>query len=69
MFLGQVEIVKYLLQQQVDLKIQDADGKNCLHRAFENGNYEIGQLIAIAEPKLNEQKDIHGRVPLDYSKN
>lgn len=68
MFEGHANVVKYLLERGADLNMKDGDGKNCLHRAITNGNVEICKLIAISVPKLQEEYDNHGKIPMDYAK-
>lgn len=67
-FSGHADVVKYLLERGGNLNKRDGDGKNCLHRAMENGHVEICKLITISEPKLEDERDNHGKLPTEYKK-
>lgn len=61
------KIVELLLNnKQVDILLQDSDGRNVLHRSAQAGNLKIVQMIVDRGSKaLLKQRDIHEKLPVD----
>ncbi|XP_029429090.1 SMC5-SMC6 complex localization factor protein 1 isoform X2 [Rhinatrema bivittatum] len=65
---GSTECVREILQRcpEVDL-LSQVDGVTPLHDALSNGHVEIGKLLLQhGGPVLLQQRDLEGKVPLDY---
>nr|XP_033774534.1 SMC5-SMC6 complex localization factor protein 1 isoform X2 [Geotrypetes seraphini] len=65
---GSTECVREILQRcpEVDL-LSQVDGVTPLHDALSNGHVEIGKLLLQhGGPVLLQQRDIEGKLPLDY---
>ena len=61
---GDIEIVKFLLEQGCDIKARDFIGKTLLNYASENGSVELVQYLIAHGADVNS-RDNEGYSPLD----
>ncbi len=66
---GHIEIVKLLLNQGADVKIQDSDGNTAAHRAGQNGHMNIVNLLLQSDKNLENCLNNRGQTPLNVRSN
>lgn len=59
--------MKYLLDKNASCILTDSDGKTILHRAAENQNKEMCEVITSLVPHLKSAVDNRGKRPVDYA--
>lgn len=58
-------MVEFLIKNGAQIDLQDADGKTPLHKAVENKNHTIIQLLLQACPALKNIKDNRGNLAIE----
>lgn len=65
-YVGNLNIVKKLVEHGAKLEIQNTDGQTCLHKAVQNNHFEVVRYILTCVPSLENIKDLRNKTAMEY---